>query len=80
MVNDISLDLVINKPNYLESIIDKCAELLKKSESTSIVLFGAGEIGVEYLRYFRAHLITDRLLFCDNDSSKRGTRIEGVPV
>ncbi|MGH0601553.1 FkbM family methyltransferase [Bacillus mycoides] len=80
MVNDISLDLVLNKPNYLELIIDKCAELLKKFESTSIVLFGAGEIGVEYLRYFRAHHITDRLLFCDNDSRKRGTLIEGVPV
>ncbi|MDD1504997.1 FkbM family methyltransferase [Lysinibacillus sp. CNPSo 3705] len=80
MVKDISFDLMINKPSYLELIIDKCAELLKKSESTFIVLFGAGEIGVEYLRYFRAHHIADRFLFCDNDSRKRGTQIEGVPV
>jgi FkbM family methyltransferase len=73
LANNFSLDT-------LEKGLDKRLLLLKHGIATEpIILFGAGEIGLNYLRHMR-ECFKVPLLFCDNNPAKRASTVNGALV
>jgi FkbM family methyltransferase len=79
MVNEFNIDIL--EKTGLENKLIKCKKQLDKifKEKKTIVLFGAGTVGVENLRIIKK-LSKIKIVFCDNDSKKQGTTIEGIIV
>jgi len=80
--------------NILQKIVDKVNSCEGKSDfvdvlfgeykesalaGESIVLFGAGDLGVEMLYALQLQGVTPTC-FCDNNTSKQGKCIKGIPV
>lgn len=79
MVKKFTIDL-LEKNGMEQKIIDykkKLDEIYEKNET--VVLFGAGKIGIQNLRLIN-EISKAKVVFCDNDLSKQETLIEGSPV
>ncbi|GIP35608.1 FkbM family methyltransferase [Paenibacillus sp. J2TS4] len=79
MVDQFSINKISNSPNQIELLLNNCSHLLK-NKNKPIILFGTGIIGLINLEYFKKFNLSGQLLFCDNNPSKWGCRIEGFPV
>jgi len=79
MLNKFNISIIKNKPNEINRILNKCERILTNNNST-IVLFGAGIIGLINLRYFKEYGMSDKIVFCDNDYTKQRTVIDDIPV
>ncbi|OBZ07885.1 hypothetical protein A8L34_24970 [Bacillus sp. FJAT-27264] len=65
----------VGNPIFL-NVLSEIAQ--NKKVDHTLVLFGAGLWGREYLEFAKKYF--EEILFCDNNSDKWGTTIEGVPV
>lgn len=78
-MNEFDINIITNKSREINYIFNKSKELFIKDKRT-IILFGAGKIGLVNLKYFRKYEISNELIFCDNDPKRQGTLINGIPV
>lgn len=79
MIKEFSIDQLTRGPNQIQLLLKACSDAMSK-EPKPIILFGSGIIGRFYLEYLKKINVSIDIYFCDNDSSKWGTFIEGVQV
>jgi FkbM family methyltransferase len=65
---------IIKKPNAMI----KCLEQMK-SDGLPVILYGAGQCGMEYVEILRRYKIKI-LYFCDDDKNKYGKKILGINI
>jgi FkbM family methyltransferase len=79
MVTEFSYEMITDEPNVIETLIEKWSGWFKQDQK-KIILFGAGNISLLYLDFFKKHNLEGRIMFGDNNPQKSGTQFEGLPV
>lgn len=76
-MKEFSLNLLEKQPTHLPWFLN--ADSGKYSPLKPIILFGSGEWGIYYAKFLK-NFFNGNILFCDNNSKKWGTAVEGIPV
>ncbi|MEH7384269.1 FkbM family methyltransferase [Bacillus sp. JJ1521] len=79
MVRKFSLEYLRQETNQIDLLISNANELLNKQQKP-IILFGTGIIGKINLAYCKKYCKAEKILFCDNDSNKWGSKIDEINV
>lgn len=73
-----SMTFPLNHPRYVFRDKEYKFGCLQKISDLRIIIFGAGDTGLSAYWYLKNKRTT--LMFCDNDPTKWGTKIEGIEV